>query len=335
MKQCPETIPPDLISALLDDAYDWLASLYPGDPPARLDLDDDWHYLDRDQRHSYKGSIDPEKPQHPVDLVYFTFKGGGQNHQYDPIETLRRLRHDHPAPKRKPRARINTKPKRSNEQEEKERRENLERDVVRWRTLAPAGASGYLERKGLPPFPAARYGNDRYGTFLALMVQDADGNPHGLQRIYDHGGKFFTKGLRKKGAFILIDADEDLQHQHAWSGETIVVEGAATGLAAHLATGARTVIALDAGNLPPSPATSPAAAGACSSSPTTTTPKTATPASPKPRTPAVRRAPASSPSKPTSSGPKAATSTTCARPSAWRACKNCCAPHSRLRTTRA
>lgn len=243
------SIDPTLLAALQRDAGEWLQSHHPN-APRDPHLDGRWHYLDPSCKAGYKGRLQPEKAHWPLDLVIHSFAHGGQAQHYDARDALKRLRQQRPrrrtpAPARSPSATTSA----GVQADERARRRNVERELAHWQQLPEQGYSPYLAERGLPHLPGARYGRDDHGDYLALLIQDADGEQRGLQRIYPDGRKRFTWGLHKRGGFVRIPADPTLQRAHAWSGETLIVEGAATGLTAHLASGAEILIALDAGNL--------------------------------------------------------------------------------------
>jgi hypothetical protein len=118
----------------------------------------------------------------------------------------------------------------------------LESDLKLFDSLPNTGTSKYLQKKGLLETKGAdvRFGKDKHGYFIALLIQDIDGNRRGIQKIYDNGGKFFTKGMIKEGCYILIDGNPNSIN---------ICEGFATGLSLHLITGNSIFCALDAHNI--------------------------------------------------------------------------------------
>lgn len=111
-----------------------------------------------------------------------------------------------------------------------------------FKRLPNSGISEYLQKKGLLEYKGAdvRFGKDKHGNFIALLIQDIDGNQRGIQKIYDNGGKFFTKGMKKEGCYILIDGNPNA---------IIICEGFATGMSLHLTTSNTVFCALDAHNI--------------------------------------------------------------------------------------
>jgi len=74
---------------------------------------------------------------------------------------------------------------------------------------------------------------------LVVPLTDEKGELVNIQLIDDRGSKSYLAGGRKAGAFHRIEGGELVA----------VVEGVATGLSVHLATGATVYCAMDAGNL--------------------------------------------------------------------------------------
>ncbi|MDZ7703625.1 MAG: plasmid replication protein, CyRepA1 family [Trueperaceae bacterium] len=130
---------------------------------------------------------------------------------------------------------------------------NVARDLASWSDLDPTGSSDYLTRKGLPTPHGVRFGRDKHGSFVALRLFNEDG-PVGLQRIYDDGGKKFTWGLKKTGAYVVVAATArglkvgglPNKAKHLY-----VAEGFATAASVCLASGEPVVVAFDKGNLGP------------------------------------------------------------------------------------
>jgi len=114
----------------------------------------------------------------------------------------------------------------------------LKSDLELFNRLHRLGSSRYLNKKCLLGIKSEclRYGKN----FIALLIQDVfNGNARGIQKIYDDGAKFFTKGMKKQAGHILIDGQDSI----------VICEGFSTGMSLHLATNATVYCALDAGNL--------------------------------------------------------------------------------------
>jgi phage/plasmid primase-like uncharacterized protein len=215
----------------------------------RLNLTGRWHYLSG--KDGYIGSSGTSNKGVPyVRLTYNSFAHGGHSAKFDGHTIVKEMWESHKAgTKWSQRGHTSTRvvdeaaAKAEAEREEKAKRESVKRDLTRWETLATEGSSEYLNKKGLPHLEGIRYGTNRRGNFAALLVEGIDGTRRGLQRLYDDGSKRFTKGLTKRGAYILIGRlPKTPKH-------VIVCEGYATGLSIHLATGLPVLCALDAGNL--------------------------------------------------------------------------------------
>jgi len=122
-----------------------------------------------------------------------------------------------------------------------------------WRRLNPVGTCDYLTRKGLnSPVGGVRF---TPSGALAIPLQDAAGQIHGLQFVLDrvaHKDKiakangrdkqFWPPGLAKKGHYFQMGGQGPV---------VLVAEGYATAATLHLATGLPVVVAWDAGNLLP------------------------------------------------------------------------------------
>ena len=211
-----------------------------------LILDNRWHYIDKPTRkQSYRGILQRNAHGVPyLKLTYHSFRHGGYSEHFNSKEVLKELWKQGRdsaykpmvSPKKPTPTPIETKPASI---------DWLARDYTRWESLAPIGVSHYLNRKGLKDnfIPGIRFGKD----FIAVELIDFDGNYCGLQTINNDGRKLFTKGLTKKGRFVLI-GEEKLPSRLT----TIhIAEGVATAASIHLAIGEPVFSALDAFNLLP------------------------------------------------------------------------------------
>jgi putative DNA primase/helicase len=125
-------------------------------------------------------------------------------------------------------------------EQERRHQEAIDKTVKIWAAShTPDPAFSYLQKKRVAAGNALQTGDS-----LVLLVQDFDGNPHGLQFINPAGGKMFLRGTAKRGHFVL--AAGTLPGRWLY-----IAEGFATGMTiASLATPDDCVIAaLDAGNL--------------------------------------------------------------------------------------
>ena len=215
-------------------------------PVTDLILDNRWHYIDKPARkQSYRGTL--ERNAHGVPylkLTYYSFRHGGYSEHFKSKEVIKELWKQGRegvykpivSPKKPTPKPIEAKPAPI---------DWLARDYARWIELAPIGVSHYLNRKGLKDnfIPGIRFGKD----FVAVELKDFDGKYCGLQTIYNDGRKLFSKGLAKKGRFVLI-GEETLPSRLT----TIhIAEGVATAASIHLAIGEPVFSALDAFNLLP------------------------------------------------------------------------------------
>jgi len=117
-------------------------------------------------------------------------------------------------------------------------------DLSRFDALNDTGEHDYLTRKQISTVHGSqlRFGSDKQGKYIALLVTDFKGTRRGVQKIYEDGAKRFSAGLEKVGGFICIG-------NYTGASKIVVCEGYATGASIHLATGYVVLCALDAGNL--------------------------------------------------------------------------------------
>jgi phage/plasmid primase-like uncharacterized protein len=210
-----------------------------------LILDNRWHYIDKPARkQSYRGIL--QKNLHGVPyltLNYHSFRHGGYSHSFNSQEALKELWKEARAGVYKPSVLAAKKPR--PEVVESASINWLARDYARWEGLSLNGISHYLKRKNLAEqnIVGLRFGKN----FVAAKLIDCEGNFCGLQTIYNDGRKLFSKGLSKKGHFIVLGQEElpqKLQTIH-------IAEGVATAASIHLAIGETVFSALDAFNLLP------------------------------------------------------------------------------------
>ena len=108
-----------------------------------------------------------------------------------------------------------------------------------WGKFATTGDSQYLQTKKVGAY-GVRFGGD----FFVVPLVDSEGTLWSYQTIYANGKKLFLSGGRKHGCFHIIGTIEE--------GKPLYLsEGYATAASIHMATGAASVIAFDAGNLEP------------------------------------------------------------------------------------
>ena len=107
-------------------------------------------------------------------------------------------------------------------------------------TLAKATADNpYLKRKGVVPAGDLRVTSD---GCLVVPVLDVKGKAQSLQFVQDDGGKRFLSGGKMSGGYFPIKGDD---------GPLYIVEGVATGLSVHEATGATVLCAFNTDGLKP------------------------------------------------------------------------------------
>lgn len=127
---------------------------------------------------------------------------------------------------------------------QKPKKSTVASDLSRFDVLNSTGEHDYLTRKQISTVHGSqlRFGSDKQGKYIALLVTDFKGTRRGVQRIYEDGAKRFSTGLEKVGGFISVG-------NYAGAAKIVICEGYATGASIHLATGYAVLCALDAGNL--------------------------------------------------------------------------------------
>lgn len=148
---------------------------------------------------------------------------------------------------------------RQQEAEQKRRAANVQKELQIFDQLPRAASFVYTDKKLIPSVLEhvdARSGSDKHGNYIALRLHNINGEPLGVQRIYDRNitkadgsktNKDFTWGMDKNAAHMIIG---DIQ-----SAERVyVVEGFATGASVFLAMmqlriPCAVIVALDSGNM--------------------------------------------------------------------------------------
>lgn len=219
-------------------------------PVFNLMLDDRWHYLDKPKKkQSYRGKLEHSAQGIPyLKLTYFTFRHGTITIKFDSKQAIKELwqqaRSGHqPKPSAikpisKPAIKVVNVPVTPPF-------DWVAHYASEWQSMACAGTSHYLNRKGLGDrvIPGIKFSEDQ----IVVSIINTNNVFQGLQRIFNDGLKKFTKGMAKKGHFAIIG-----EHTLPEKIPTIhVCEGVATAASIHLATGEPIFSAMDAGNLLP------------------------------------------------------------------------------------
>lgn len=122
--------------------------------------------------------------------------------------------------------------------QERERAEARNKAAEIWRDAEPLrNGHPYLTRKGVK-----QRGFRLHDGRLAIAVRDTAGELHSLQLIAEDGEKRFLPGGAVHGHYCSIGTPD---------GEIYIVEGVATGLSVHEASGQAVAVAFNAGNLEP------------------------------------------------------------------------------------
>ena len=141
--------------------------------------------------------------------------------------------------------------KKAEAEKAKRHNEAAKKATQKWLELSATGNSAYLLAKQVKPY-GIKYGqDDKESGFIAIPIQDHDGNIKGLQLIYDAPlsydstrNKTFTSGVEKKGHFHRIGELSPFM-------PLCFTEGYATAASIHEATGYPVIICFDAGNIKP------------------------------------------------------------------------------------
>lgn len=114
-----------------------------------------------------------------------------------------------------------------------------------WEKAKPAVNHPYCLKKGIIPGPAKQ---DEYGNLL-VPIYAPNHKLVSLQFIAPNGEKRFLTGGQKRGCYTPLRNLDSIAHtMHAHT--LYIVEGFATGMSVHLATGQPVYVAFDSGNLP-------------------------------------------------------------------------------------
>lgn len=232
-----------LISAATDFINDQGESLKT--PVFNLILDNRWHYIDKPaKKQSYKGQVIIDNDGTPwLNLVYFTFRHGGFSVKFDSKSVLKELWKQYKEGITL--TQTKTHKKISPDKPTKPDIDYIAKDLASFECMSASGNSHYLKRKGLADKNIAgiRYAKNH----IAVKIVDTDEKGYGLQRIFDDGKKLFSKGLVKKGNFVLIGAESLPQKQDIIH----VAEGVATAATISSCLNTPVFSVLDAGNILP------------------------------------------------------------------------------------
>lgn len=115
---------------------------------------------------------------------------------------------------------------------------------TRWEQKGSDGQSLYLARKKLPArIPGTIVKPSDSGHAVIVPMQDENSEIWNFQTIFDSGDKSFFNFGRVEGLFF------ELAQTPGGEPITLIAEGFATGMALHLATGARVIVAFTLSNL--------------------------------------------------------------------------------------
>lgn len=106
-----------------------------------------------------------------------------------------------------------------------------------WAAAKPAEVHPYIDRKQISGLGARVLGDE-----LLIPMKHSARELVGLQRIYPDGQKRFIKGTPLAGAYCTLGTPSR-------DGTVVIIEGWATGVSVHMATGYCVVVAFNAGNL--------------------------------------------------------------------------------------
>lgn len=207
-----------------------------------------WSYLSsKNKKEGYKGYETLDNNGIPVvKLTFNSFKHGGYTESFDSYKALKELWDLKKSGSVTSINKIIDKERKisKNELEDDINLKQIINDEFNlWESLNRAGESEYLAKKKLTNIIGIRFDK----SFIAVKLINTKREFCGLQKIYNSGTKFFTKGLNKKGNFAVIGLEtlpEHLERIH-------ICEGVATAASIHLATLEPVIAAMDAFNLEP------------------------------------------------------------------------------------
>lgn len=118
------------------------------------------------------------------------------------------------------------------------------RAYAKWMNAAPAQSQDhpYLTRKGIDAYSLRQ---DKHGNLVVPGYDLETGRLQTLEYINKEGGKWYEKGCPKKGAVCVLPDKDALKEADV----VLMVEGYATGVSVHQATGLPVAVAFDAGNI--------------------------------------------------------------------------------------
>ncbi|MGI6656302.1 MAG: zincin-like metallopeptidase domain-containing protein [Desulfobulbus sp.] len=116
------------------------------------------------------------------------------------------------------------------------------RAYARWMNAAAVENHPYLEKKGIEGLAVRQ---DSHGNLVVPGYDLETGCLQTLEYISPTGGKWFEKGCPKKGAMCVLPDQPALKDAEV----VLMVEGYATGVSVHQATGLPVAVAFDAGNI--------------------------------------------------------------------------------------
>lgn len=196
-----------------------------------------WIYLNKAGNKGYIASI---KYDNGIPLIIATYNDFKETATFNSKHAFRELWHNYKYENKKfytPKVGV----KKAVNVDIKEFKIDLNAEKSLWKSLESIGTSPYLERKNLLSLPDIKYGSN----FIAVKIVDIEGKFCGLQKIYNNGFKCFSKGLKKKGHFAVINSKK--LHNNV---KTInVCEGVSTAGSIDKLTNQAVFAALDAGNL--------------------------------------------------------------------------------------
>ena len=124
------------------------------------------------------------------------------------------------------------------EQQEKAKK----RAYAKWMNAETAQGHPYLSKKGIEALELRR---DKQGNLMVPGYDLETGRIQTVEYINQDGAKWYEKGCPKKGAMCVLPDKEALKDADV----VLMVEGYATGVSVHQATGLPVAVAFDAGNI--------------------------------------------------------------------------------------
>lgn len=130
----------------------------------------------------------------------------------------------------------------ANEERQELQAKAMKRAFAKWMNAEAVQAHPYLSAKGIEALDVRQ---DKQGNLVVPGYDLDSGRLQTVEYINKDGAKWFEKGCPKKGAVCVLPDKDALKEADV----VLMVEGYATGVSVHQATGLPVAVAFDAGNI--------------------------------------------------------------------------------------